>query len=159
MRLESHLQDCHCNASTRASQVAFPTAHRPPPATRRRPLVEYKDPMEKARTSVTTPMGSLFDPGILIRPFSHNAPFKFPFPTPSPHPTTQLHNRITASGGLLGSVTHVVGLPRVFGLHGDEKSIAKIIHTAIASNTLITHSSWTAVPISASLAFSPYWLT
>ncbi len=123
-------------ASTRASQVAFPTAHRPPTATPRRPLVENNVPMEKARTSITTPIGSLFDPGILIGPFSCDVPFKFPFPTPSPHPTIQLHNHITASGGLLGSVTHVVGLPRIFGLHGDEKFVAKIIRAAIASNAI-----------------------
>jgi hypothetical protein len=92
--------------------------------------------MEKACMSVTTPMGSLFEPGILIRPFSRVALFKFLFSTSSPHPTIQLHNRITASGGLLGSVTHVIGLPRVFGLHSDEKSVVKIICTAIASNAI-----------------------
>jgi hypothetical protein len=42
-----------------------------------------------------------------------------------------------ASGGLLGSVTRVVGLlPRIFGLHGDEKSVAKIIRAAIAFNAI-----------------------
>ncbi len=41
-----------------------------------------------------------------------------------------------ASKGLLGSVTHVVGLPRVFGLHGGEKSVVKIIRAAIASNAI-----------------------
>jgi hypothetical protein len=111
-------------------------AHTPPPPTPRRLLVEYNVPMEKARTSITTPMDSLFDPGILIQPLSRDMLFKFPFPTPSPHPTIQLHNRIMASSSLLGRVTHVVGLPRIFGLHGDEKSVVKIIHAAIASNAI-----------------------
>jgi hypothetical protein len=92
--------------------------------------------MEKARMSVTTLMGSLFDLRILIQPLSRGTPFKFPFLTPSPHPTIQLHDRIMASGGLLGSVSRVVGLPHVFGLHGVEKSAVKIIRAAIASNAI-----------------------
>jgi hypothetical protein len=41
-----------------------------------------------------------------------------------------------ASGGLLGSVTRVVGPPPIFVLHGDEKSIVKINRTAKASDAI-----------------------
>jgi hypothetical protein len=47
-----------------------------------------------------------------------------------------MHNHITASGSLLGSVTCVVGLPRIFGLHGDEASVVKITRAAIASKAI-----------------------
>jgi len=102
-------------------QVSF--AHvpcRPDPQPTATPLVSYHIPLDKARPtpvkrddSFFTP-GSLTDPGILVRRASPTTPFEFPFQV-----AEETYWDFNVSGGLPGdtlrdSVTHVVGLPRVW---------------------------------------------
>jgi hypothetical protein len=94
--------------------------------------VTYVIPLEKGHSPPTPntidcfPQGSLSNPGILLRPASPTTPFEFPFPwaydEPSPFPLDDLDSPMLPMDG----VTRVVGLPRVFGLCGDEDSYAQV---------------------------------
>jgi len=105
--------------------------------------VTYTIPLEKGRLRPKMvdcfPQGSLSNPGILIRPASPNTPFEFPFPLAFNDPTPFLTDDLNTHRLPVDSVTRVVGLPRVFGLRGDEDSYACItarVNSAAAGSAL-----------------------
>jgi hypothetical protein len=75
------------------------------------------------------------DPGLLIRPASPTTPFEFPFNIPHDTPSTGFGDYIP-HGDTMDSVTRVVGLPRVFGLKGDEQSYAKVTRAALPMDAI-----------------------
>ena len=114
-----------------ASRLVVPQqrpSHSPPP---HQPYsVEYAVPMDKARPTPQSyfPQGSILDPGILIRPSSPVTPFEFPFNLP-PTYTPTCFDETTSPCVPMDSVTRVVGLPRVYGLKGDEGSYVKVMRS------------------------------
>ncbi len=103
-------------------------SHSPPP--HRTGTVEYAVPMEKARHEPQAyfPKGSIFDPGIMVRPSSPVTPFEFPFDLPRDYIPSCFDNT-TSPYMPIDSVTRVVGLPRVYGLKEDEGSYVKVMRT------------------------------
>ena len=102
-----------------------------PPPPRRSALVEYSVPLDKARPHKNdyVPQGSIMDPAIMVRPASPVTPFEFPFDMPTDTPRTICEE--SASHFLqMDSVTRVVGLPRVYGLKGNEGSYVKVMRAA-----------------------------
>ena len=121
-----------------ATRIIFPTNTPPgPPPIMRRALVEYNIPLDKARRTphVYIPQGSIMDPGLLVRPASPTTPFEFPFDIPHDTPPTGFGDYVP-HGDTMDSVTRVVGLPRVFGLKGDEQSYAKVTRAAIPMDAI-----------------------
>ena len=104
----------------------------PSPTPRRSLLngVTYNIPLEKGqphpKTADCIPQGSLSDPIILICPASPTTPFEFPFPMAFNDPTPFMTDDLITHRLPMDSVMRVVGLPRVFGLRGDEASYAHI---------------------------------
>ena len=116
-----------------ATRIIFPTNTPPvPPPITHRALVAYNIPLDKARRTphVYFPQGSIMDPGLLVRPASPTTPFEFPFDIPHDTPQTGFGDYVP-HGDTMDSVTRVVGLPRVFGLKGDEQSYAKVTRAAL----------------------------
>jgi hypothetical protein len=121
-----------------ATRIIFPTTTPPgPPPITRRALVEYNIPLDKARRTphVYFPQGSIMDPGLLVRPASPTTPFEFPFDIPHDTPPTGFRDYVPHED-TMDSVTRVVGLPRVFGLKGDEQSYAKVTRAAIPMDAI-----------------------
>jgi hypothetical protein len=114
-----------------ASHLVIPQ-HQPPysPPPRRPGTVEYAAPMEKAQPApkVYFPQGLIFNPGIMVRPSSPVTPFEFPFDLPRDY-TPSCFDDNTSQYRSMDSVTRVVGLPRVYGLKGDEGSYVKVMRT------------------------------
>jgi hypothetical protein len=104
-------------------------SHSPPP--HRPGTVEYAVPLEKARPKPQAyfPQGSIFDPGIMVRPSSPVTPFEFPFDLPRDY-TPSCFEDTTSPYMPMDSVTRVVGLPWVYGLKGDEGSYVKVMRAA-----------------------------
>jgi hypothetical protein len=98
-----------------ASRLVVPQ-HRPSysPPLHRPSTVEYAVPMEKARPKPQAyfPQGSIFDPGIMVRPSSPVTPFEFPFDLPRDY-TPSCFDDKASQYRPMDSVTGVVGLPRV----------------------------------------------
>ena len=78
------------------------------------------------------------DPAIMIRPASPVTPFEFPFDMPTDTPPTldERSEESTSHFSPLGSVTRVVGLPRVYGLKGDEGSYVKVMRAAVPMDSI-----------------------
>ena len=122
-----------------ASRLVIPQDRppRPAPATRRPDLVEYSVPLDKARPRPPEyfPQGSIMDPAIMIRPASPVTPFEFPFDMP-----TDKHRSIgdesSSPFSPMDCVTRVVGLPRVYGLKGDEGSYVKVMRSALPMDAI-----------------------
>jgi hypothetical protein len=114
-----------------ASCLVIPQ-HRPTysPPPRRPEGVEYAVPMEKARPApkVYIPQGSILDPGIMVRPSSPVTPFEFPFDLPCGYTPSCFEDNLSQYRPM-DSVMRVVGLPRVYGLKGDEGSYVKLMRT------------------------------
>jgi hypothetical protein len=97
--------------------------------------------MEKACTMhpiaapVLFALGSLSDPALLICPASPKTLFKFPFPSTHKTPLPLLTDEVDRLCIPLEGVQWVVGLPRVFGLHGDNSMYTRVNHLATATNT------------------------
>ncbi len=97
--------------------------------------------MEKARTKhlVAAPVyfvpGSLSDPALLICPASPKTPFEFPFPSTHETPLPLLMDEFDCLCIPLEGVQWVVGLPWVFGLHGDNSMYTRFNRLATATNT------------------------
>ncbi len=79
------------------------------------------------------------DPSLLVRPASPTTPFEFPFDMPTARPSTCFTNYVPPTA-TMDSVTRVVGLPRVFGLKGNEASYAKVMRAAPPMDVLDTLS-------------------
>ena len=124
--------------SAHASRIIFPisTPATPPPILQRT-LVEYNIPLDKARRPAPTyfPQGSIMDPSLLVRPASPTTPFEFPFDIPHGTPLPGFGDYVPHEA-TMDSVTRVVGLPRVFGLKGDEQSYAKVTRAAIPMDAI-----------------------
>ena len=106
----------------------------PTPMARPFPLVTYHIPLDKARRELTTPsypQGSIMDPGIMVRPSSPTTPFEFPFDMPNAKTSMYLEDETCSTYTSMGSVMRVVGLPRVYGLRGDEGSFVKVMRSSV----------------------------
>ncbi len=120
-----------------ASKVTFPQlGYTSTPATHH-PLMEYHVPMDKAKAlpikdTTCSAYGSISDPSLYLRPASPTTPFEFPFqfsddpPTPTFFADEPDLPRLPMDG-----VQRVVGLPQVFGLHGDISTFARVNRSAI----------------------------
>ena len=125
------------------TRLTIPLSHarvRTPSPTPHRSLLDgvaYTIPLEKGRPPPKTvpcfPQGSLSDPGILIRPASPTTPFEFPFPMAFDEAPTSFSSDLDTLRLPMDSVTRVVGLPRFFGLRGDNGSYARV--TSRVNNT------------------------
>ncbi len=124
--------------SANALRIIFPinTPAKPPPIMHHT-LVEYNIPLDKARRPSPTyiPLGSIIDPSLLVRPASPTTLFEFPFDIPH-GPTPTGFGDYVPHEDTMDSVTRVVGLPRVFGLKGDEQSYAKVTRAAIPMDAI-----------------------
>ena len=137
--ITEELDTRHCNGPVHlslgvagvASRLVVPQ-HRPSssPPPRRPYSVEYAVSLDKARPTPKSyfPQGSILDPGIMIRPSSPVTPFEFPFNLP-PTYTPTCFDETTSPRMPMDSVTRVVGLPRVYGLKGDEGSSVKVMRS------------------------------
>jgi len=124
----------------RASRLIIPQGKPRPPPPRRSALVEYSVPLDKARPHKSSyfPQGSIMDPAIMIRPASPVTPFEFPFDmtTDTPRTLDEKSEESASHFSPLGSVTRVVGLPRVYGLKGDEGSYVKVMRAAVPMDSI-----------------------
>jgi hypothetical protein len=75
------------------------------------------------------------DPSILIRPSSLVTPFEFPFDLLQDKPSPCFEEAMSRYSHM-DSVTRVVGLPRVYGLKGDEGSYVKVMRSVGHLDTL-----------------------
>ena len=121
-----------------ASRIIFPRGTPvPPPLICQRTVIQYNIPLDKARRPKPTyfPQGSIMDPSLLVRPASPTTPFEFPFDVPHSTPLPGFGDYVPHEA-TMESVTRVVGLPRVFGLKGDELSYAKVTRAAIPMDAI-----------------------
>ena len=126
------------NSRGRASRLVFPRDRPPRSLTPPRwQLVEYSVPLDKARTPELPyfPQGSIMDPAIMIRPASPVTPFEFPFDMPTTLPLSGFKDPKSQCLPM-DSVTRVVGLPRVYGLKGDEGSYVKVMRSTAQGDAL-----------------------
>ena len=106
------------------------------------PLIEYYIPMDKARllNNEAKPaffaQGSLSDPALFICPASPTTPFKFPIPSTRAPPLPTLMEELECPRIPMEGVQCVVGLPQVFGLHGNNGAFARVNRSASAAPTL-----------------------
>ena len=126
-------------AAPAPAAVVRPPPEPPPP--RRRGLVEYAIPLEKARRTQMTyfPQGSIMDNSLMVRPASPVTPFEFPFDMDMDGPPTCNVDDIVPCA-TLDSVTRVVGLPRVYGLKGDEGSFVRVMRAAAPDDSVAAPS-------------------
>jgi hypothetical protein len=107
-----------------------------------RPLIEYYIPMDKARllNNEAKPafftQGSLSDPALFICPASPTTPFKFPFLSTRATPLPTLMDKFKCPRIPMEGVQRVIGLPQVFGLHGDNGAFARVNRSASTAHTL-----------------------
>ncbi len=101
--------------------------------------MEYCIPLDKARTvahdvdPVYFAPGSLSDPALLIWPTSPTTPFEFLFPRTQATPAPLMTDKFACPQLPLDGVQRVVGLPRIFGLHGNNSVYARVNHLAFAA--------------------------
>ena len=76
------------------------------------------------------------DPSIMVRPSLPTTPFEFPFNMPPAKTSMCLEGAKILAYTSMGSVTRVVGLPRVYGLRGDEGSFVKVMRSYVPSDSI-----------------------
>ncbi len=94
--------------------------------------MEYHVPMDKAKAlpieNTTRPAyGSISDPSLYLRLASPTTPFEFPFQfSNNPPMPTFFANKPGLPRLPMDGVQRVVGLPQVFGLHGNISTFARV---------------------------------